>query len=199
VEHKREFCCSEIPNLTIVSLETLFIVRPGRVRGQAGHAWPLKMWVIGCPETSITTNLRCVASQEGEERRRHEITTVALLQANGPTDDVRPVDMTPEYLTSGQPALVVPTALRSGFSLGLPVLPDRHFSWSDWKSEQMWATGCSTAEQTVLMVCPAAFFTTWHFSPAQSISHPLWNQMAERFSSVKIGSDESDAWRRDVN
>jgi len=28
---------------------------------------------------------------------------------------------------------------------------------------------------------------------SQSVSHPLWNQMAERFSSVKIDSNESDA------
>jgi hypothetical protein len=32
-------------------------------KGQA--AWLLKMGPIGCPETSINTNLRCVTSQKG--------------------------------------------------------------------------------------------------------------------------------------
>ena len=30
-------------------------------------AWPLKMGAIGCPKTSITTNLRCVTSQKSED------------------------------------------------------------------------------------------------------------------------------------
>jgi len=30
-------------------------------------AWPLKMGPIGCTETSVTTNLRCVTSQKSED------------------------------------------------------------------------------------------------------------------------------------
>jgi len=30
-------------------------------------AWPLKMGTIGCPETSVTTNLRCLTSQKKSE------------------------------------------------------------------------------------------------------------------------------------
>jgi hypothetical protein len=31
--------------------------------------WPLKMGTIGYPETSVTTNLGCVTSQESEDLR----------------------------------------------------------------------------------------------------------------------------------